>query len=547
MKKILFLSLFLLIYSGVYADNHEISDAGGNWDAVGTWVSGIVPATTDTVTAQADGTSGNLTVNVNSTISTFVLTNYIGQLSITTGVTFTITTTCTLVAGMTIDATNTGTLKISNTGTITSGGKTIPGNLFLDVGTFTLGDNWVITGSLIVGAGTNTINGNTMTIGGGIDYDASTSTLIAGTTNLVMNGTGTISGNAAYSTSYISNNLTFNTGGTITIGAAMGYRGTLTYTAGTIDTTTNDSILGINATTTLSTNGISWDNISFGSATFTVTLSNNLDVNGNYAQVGVLTLNGNTMTIGGDFAVNDSLSGTTAIVLDGTGTWSSSATTYSVANSLTINTAGTITLGSNVGYQDGTLTYTAGTIDASTNSSTLNILDSCTLNTDGITWYNITIEVATLETITLGSNLTCTNNFTVITTDDQITTAGAFDISCANFKVIAGVTWNMKSSETLTVTNSINIHGDTDSITTITTIKAVTDSTAFFLNYSGTVANCIVAEGVVFTDVDASGSSQGIDNWYGGTLTRTTNITNRTSADIGGGTGGGASFFTMGN
>jgi hypothetical protein len=28
-----------------------------------------------------------------------------------------------------------------------------------------------------------------------------------------------------------------------------------------------------------------------------------------------------------------------------------------------------------------------------------------------------------------------------------------------------------------------------------------------------------------------------VDNWYGGTLTGTTNITNRTSADIGGGGG----------
>ena len=47
---------------------------------------------------------------------------------------------------------------------------------------------------------------------------------------------------------------------------------------------------------------------------------------------------------------------------------------------------------------------------------------------------------------------------------------------------------------------------------------------------------------VAFTDVDFSTYSTpvtGLDNWYGGTLTRCTGITNRTSADIGGTSGGG--------
>ena len=58
-------------------------------------------------------------------------------------------------------------------------------------------------------------------------------------------------------------------------------------------------------------------------------------------------------------------------------------------------------------------------------------------------------------------------------------------------------------------------------------------STAFNLVFNGTTTNCSIYR-ATFTDVNASGSAIGLDNWYGGTLTRTTNITNRTSADIGG-------------
>jgi hypothetical protein len=79
----------------------------------------------------------------------------------------------------------------------------------------------------------------------------------------------------------------------------------------------------------------------------------------------------------------------------------------------------------------------------------------------------------------------------------------------------------------------MNLNGSASSGTN--TIKSSTASSPFYLNYGGTAVNGMCYS-MVFTDVDASGSAQVIDNWYGGTLTRTTNITNRSSADIGGGT-----------
>jgi hypothetical protein len=63
------------------------------------------------------------------------------------------------------------------------------------------------------------------------------------------------------------------------------------------------------------------------------------------------------------------------------------------------------------------------------------------------------------------------------------------------------------------------------------TIRSTIASSDTFLTYQGTAANCKIA-GMTFTDVNASGSAQALDNWYGGTLTRTTNIINRTTADF---------------
>ena len=51
-----------------------ISNTGGNYNATGTWVEGIVPTSADDIVATA--TSGQLTINVSSAARTVVLTNY---------------------------------------------------------------------------------------------------------------------------------------------------------------------------------------------------------------------------------------------------------------------------------------------------------------------------------------------------------------------------------------------------------------------------------------------------------------------------------------
>ena len=365
-----------------------ISNTGGNWNAVGTWVEGVVPINGDAVVATA--TSGQLTVNVASACTSIDFTNYTNTLTMSNGLT--VGGNVTLVTSMTIAGAS--ALTITTTATLTSNTKTWPNALTFNgsSGTITLADAWTVTGTVSTGIANGVYNGFSITIGGGL---AATSTMAPGTTNFILNGTGTWSGAGS-----IANNLTINTAGTITIGNIVYRIGTLTYTTGTVITT--GSILTIVTGTTLNTNGIIWNNITFTAST-THTLTSNLTLSGTWLQNGgvVLTVNGFQVNVGSAITsggagstlgtTNFLISGNTNINLLGTGGFK---------NNLTINSSGTVTLAALV-YSVGTLTYTAGTMSIGT--SPLSINGSCTLNTSGMTWYSILIIAA--STITLTSDL----------------------------------------------------------------------------------------------------------------------------------------------
>jgi hypothetical protein len=68
-----------------------ISNAGGNWNATGSWVEGAVPTAADDVVATA--TSGNLTLNVAANCRSINLTNYVGVLTHNAGISLNIGTT----------------------------------------------------------------------------------------------------------------------------------------------------------------------------------------------------------------------------------------------------------------------------------------------------------------------------------------------------------------------------------------------------------------------------------------------------------------------
>jgi len=159
-----------------------ISNTGGNWNATGTWVGGVVPVAADSVIATA--TSGPLTVTANATINGVNFTNYTNTFTINSGVTLSqgagsaTSQPFTFVSGMTVAGT--GTLSFNGTFTMTSGGKVWTGNLrFAPQGsgasrTITLGDNWTIEGNLEFIPGTSltqVVNGGRNNFGTSSFYD----------------------------------------------------------------------------------------------------------------------------------------------------------------------------------------------------------------------------------------------------------------------------------------------------------------------------------------------------------------------------------------
>ena len=341
-------------------------------------------------------------------------------------------------------------------------------------------------------------------------------------------------------------NLTSN-GGTLAFGAQS-----LTVTAnislgGAITATTGGIIMtGADTSRIITSNGVTFPGTLTSTNAKTVTLKGNLTLGAglvvsassatviNATGVGdgdTLTINNATASV---LTVGSEMSGTTNIVIAGTGCVWSAAANRSMLNNLIFNCT-SATISGTVYYYSGKITYTAGTI--TTTSSNIIAYGEMSFDTDRgatkLTFATLTIR----ETVTLFSNLTASTIQNNASSGGPlgIIFAGVFDITCTNLRLYTGhptagtsIIHTLVSNTTITVTTVIEIMGN-DIYTT--TVKASTPSTHAHLTYQGTQANMKIFN-TIFTDIDASGSSQPIDNWYGGTLTRCTNIINRTSADL---------------
>lgn len=223
-----------------------ISNTGGNYNAVGTWVEGIVPTSADDVVATA--TSGQLTVNVGSAASTINFTNYTNTLTINSSFTLTVSGvgTSTFVSAMSTSIVGI----ISFTGvaaTIITAGLTFSGTFSL-IGNKTLSGNLNVTnlttsGSLTI-SGTSTIN-----VSGNIT-GAFTSPLIGTGITLNLTGAGTIGGLFSLLLFNINASGTYNFNNTQGIGFNVPATGTaFKYTAGTL-TGTKRIVVSHSTTTT---------------------------------------------------------------------------------------------------------------------------------------------------------------------------------------------------------------------------------------------------------------------------------------------------------
>lgn len=284
-------------------------------------------------------------------------------------------------------------------------------------------------------------------------------------------------------------NCTVNTAGVGLTLNFTGYASTITMTAGlTISgsvtlvaamTISGASALTVNTTATLTSNGKVWPNALSLTGLVTYTLADNWDVDGlltlGAASNSNMVVNGAQITASAGFtysAVNGLCSGTTNIILDGTGTVTGPSGTGQLKNNLTINTAGTLTFvnGGTFAYNTGTFTYTAGTVV--TTGHTLNIGATGTLALGGITWNIVNlISLTGAMTLTLSSDITASGLITVGLSTQATTLNGSTINAGAGFR-------NVSTSGAVSGTTVIKFTGtgtvDAPSITSGTFLNPIT-------------------------------------------------------------------------
>lgn len=469
------------------ADRYWVAGGTGNYNSTTNWsatsggASGAsVPGAGDNIFFNAASGSGTATINIASSCANLNLTGFTGTLAFNNSLTPQ-GTSINLGLG-TYTVTGVGYLRFAATMSITSNGTNYTGNMAISAPVIiTLADNLTCSGTFdfTASSGTMTLNGNTLNISGSLLH--STGVITSGTTTIVFNGTGTWSHT---STGYLRNNVTINTSGTLTLGTQIRWHGnstSLIYISGTVVTTGNYFALGGTGTWngTVTTNGINWNDIGI-LGTNTITLGSNLTLTGILAigtgttsfvlggnslistnanltmgpsgtftmpanqtfktltTTGNATINTNTLTITENIVIGASaaISGTTAIIYAGTGTWTTGNSSSIINNNLTINTAGTLTITGLVYKSLGTFTYTAGTIIDTGATVIVGTVGSTTLNVSGKIWEKLLVT----STTTLTSNI---NAITFGTVAGQSTTnfiLGGNTINLTHLELGAGGT-----------------------------------------------------------------------------------------------------------
>ncbi len=363
------------------ADRYWVAGGTGNYNSTTNWsatsggASGAtVPGSTDNVFFNASSGAGTATINVSSNCANLNLTGFTGTLAFNNNLGINGTALNFGTGGYTV--TGTAKLRLFTSMTVTSNGTIYSGNIEIATAiTVTLADNLSCSGTFELGTGSGvmTLNGNTLNISGSLLYSSPGST--TGTTIFNFNGTGTWNTTGS---GYLRNNVVINTAGNLTLGTTIMWHGnstSLTYTAGTVITTGNYFALGNTGTWngTVTTNGINWNDIGI-LGTNTITLGSDLTLTGTLTiatgttsfvlggnslistnanlTIGssgtftmpanqtfktltitsAATINTNTLTITENLTINANLTGTTAIIYAGTGTWSASSTAGIINN-----------------------------------------------------------------------------------------------------------------------------------------------------------------------------------------------------------------------
>lgn len=92
-----------------------ISATGGNFNAITSWVEGVVPVAADDIVALSNGTSGSLTVNVTSTVRSIDFSQYTATLTYTSQLTVTGASLTNVIASATMSFAGTADLYMNAT------------------------------------------------------------------------------------------------------------------------------------------------------------------------------------------------------------------------------------------------------------------------------------------------------------------------------------------------------------------------------------------------------------------------------------------------
>jgi hypothetical protein len=320
--------------------------------------------------------------------------------------------------------------------------------------------------------------------------------------------------------------------GNVTLGTSMGISGT--------------GVLAIRATSTYTSNGVTWPNelqlLAFGNITVTlaslITTVQNL-YNTGTSGLNITTVNGNTLNILGNLTMFVILAGSTQINLTGTGTWSvDNINSNEVRNKLNIDTLGTITRGGNGwSYSGPELKYTKGTlVNGSTYLYLSNGGNTSSIISNGVNWGNVYVRG---NTVTLTDDMNINNfefsNNSVVLNGSNLRINSNINLG-AGGQILTGTTviqiigtgnqtWTTAGA-TARIGNSMNINKTSGTFTLNGANIAYGTATAVLTYTQGTVvpstSTFITQTGVTF-NITASGFS--LNNWSPvvGTYTINTN------------------------
>ncbi|HEY4289806.1 MAG TPA: T9SS type A sorting domain-containing protein [Puia sp.] len=304
-------------------------------------------------------------------------------------------------------------------------------NTSLLTATVAAGTTLTATGDLtLAGIGNLLLNTGTIAVQGNI-IDNNTNTMGGGNGTILINGTGTqnLTSTGVIEQGRLPSVTISKSSGTLVLPSLITVKGNWTYTAGTVDVTTNNSTVVFENTMNI-TGSHTLNNVIFDGSnnyTFTTAVGTVLSVSGNISMTGTgnITLNTGTINLNGNLALTNTGGGGGTTVLTFMGTTSQSITSSLLINqnclpSVTINKpSGTLVFPALITVR-GNWVYTAGVMDVSTNNSTVVLADPLGIGLMSITGThtlnNVTLEAVSNNTVSVstGTLLTVTGTLSFV-------------------------------------------------------------------------------------------------------------------------------------